>query len=161
MKYYTKFANILTLITAFTAMTPTIYASGFAAPVQVANPDTSPVPVRVLGNTSYKPFQTSLYIDTSTTINVPAGKRLVIEHFSAMRPIEHTAPVLTVRIVTEINGDFVYHFFSQAPLADYGWEFADRMIKLYADPSTKVTVDYLGDPAGGAIMVSGYLEDVN
>jgi len=161
MKYYTKLASLAVLLITFTGLVQTANASGFAAPVQVANPDTSPVPVRVLGNASHKPFQTTVYIDQSTTIKVPAGKRLVIEHFAAIRPAEHSAPILTVRIITNVNGDFVYHYFSQPAITDTGWQFADKMIKLYADPATNVNVVYVGDQTGGMVMISGYLEDAN
>jgi len=80
MKYYTKIVTFVVLIT-FSGLAQTANASSFAAPVQVANPDTSPVPVRVIGNAAYKPFQIMLdHANQEFSFRVPTGKRRVIDY---------------------------------------------------------------------------------
>jgi hypothetical protein len=162
MKHYTKIASRIVLLITFTGLVQTVNASGFAAPVQVANPDTSPVPVRILGNASYTPFQVMLDQDAHEfSFPVPTGKRLIIEHFSAARLNANNNPTYRVIIQTQVNGVAVDHNFSQAPLIDELYQVADRQIKIYADPGTLVVATDNGTTGGGQIELSGYLEDAN
>jgi len=162
MNNYTKFASLIVLLITFTGLVQTVNAGGFAAPVQVANPDTSPVPVRVLGNAAYKPFQVMLDHDAHEfSFRVPTGKRLIIEHFSAVRLNANNSLIYRVIIQTQVNGVAVDHNFSQAPLIDELYQVADRQIKIYADPGTLVVASDNGITSGGQIELSGYLEDVN
>ena len=169
MKNHIILTRSLVLFAALTALAQTTYASAYSAPVQVTNPETSPVPVRVLGNLAVKPFQvTHQLINTSesslggATFKVPAGKRLVIEHFSIAGPAGPSGSLTRVRIITQLSGETpIYHYFVQAPVTDMRWQWVDRLTKLYADPSTDVVIGYDGEMEGGTAILSGYLEDVN
>src|SRR5664279_2294977 len=105
MKTHAKIISGLLLFVAVNAFTQTSYASSFAAPVQIANNDTSPVPVRDVTNTARKPFQISLFAnDTAVAFVVPAHKRLVIEQISGFAYLPSIEPFREfVEVDTQIS----------------------------------------------------------
>jgi hypothetical protein len=127
--------------------------------VRVNNPATDPVLTRDVDRGVKQLVQrdASLSIDggfTSaerTIYNVPAGKRLVIE-FAGLEQLS----VATLRIVTTVNGETVYHHLSGG----------SQVVRLYADPGTQVNITaYVLVPPQVVLFVScsisGYLEDVS
>jgi len=159
--------HISLLILALIALTeaPTSRAGSFSAPVQVTNPDTSPVPVRVLANTARKPFQTALYITSVNhwpTFQVPNDKRLVIEQLTSFRVADQRPRTSMVTLNTSTGGTSTWHYLGYAPTADgWFWSF-DKVVKFYADPGTTVVVNaevFDDDPV--TVTFVGYLEDPN
>ena len=126
--------------------------------VRIGNSASDPVLTRDIDRGVRQLIQrdANLTIDGGTTsgerlvYEVPAGKRLVIE-FAGLDQLT----AATLRIVTTVNGETVYHHLSGG----------SQVVRLYADPGTQVkTLGYVLTPPTVSLFVfcsiSGYLEDV-
>jgi hypothetical protein len=145
-------------------------------PVQVAitNPTVTPLPVTDVDNAARQPFQKQLnwkndptQLGGGTSFIVPAGKRLVIEQISAFTGLaQGTAMAFSVH--TTVNGTPAPHRFALnlSPVGggDYAhYWFVDRLVRIYADGDTAVSVDIqntLGGEAATWSTISGYLENL-
>ena len=177
MKNYITLTRSLALVAVLTAIVPTTYASGFAAPVQVANTDTSPVPVRDVANTTRKPFQISLFAnDTATGFMVPANKQLVIEQISGFAYITSVEPYREfVQVNTQISaadsydGQISYgnHTFALTKPNATVYVLSNQITKIHASAGTRVYVAFPSSTnefdrtSTVSVTVSGYVEDVN
>jgi hypothetical protein len=161
----TKHISLLSLALLALLAAPTSRAGNFSAPVQVTNPDTSPVPVRVLANTVRKPVQTALFITAANhwpTFQVPNDKRLVIEQLTSFRVADQRPRTSMVTLNTSAGGVSTWHYLGYAATADgFYWSF-DKVVKFYADPGTTVVVNAeVFDDNPVTVTFVGYLEDPN
>ena len=105
-------------------------------------------------NPAFAPFQTTVFPKGGfcQSVDVPAGKRLVIEYVSAYVE-DSTTNLLT--ITTIAGGSSVDHYFPLSePTEGSSIAIGSLAIRLYADPSTQVDVcDY----GLGIVSLSGYL----
>jgi len=166
-----------TLVLALSALVSTSHAGSFAAPVQVANTDTSPVPIRDVTNTARKPFQISLFAnDTAVGFMVPAKKRLVIEQISGFAYLSSVEPYREfVEIDTQISATDSYdgqtsygnHIFALTKPNSTAYVLSNQIVKIYASAGTRVFVAFpsptneFDHTASVRVTLSGYLEDVN
>lgn len=125
--------------------------------------DTStPLPVREVDNPNRVPFQIELTREESE-FEVPAGKRLVIEHVSGEYNTD--APRSFVSLGTT-SGDpplFVEHHFVPEVTGTFNG-FSDHLFslaaRLYANPGTVVRA-FGGGATSLSVAISGYLVDVD
>lgn len=143
--------------------------------VTVNNGPTAPVPVENMDNPAYQPFQREIdwtndptQMGGSGSFIVPEGKRLVIEQISAQIGLA-AGQAWAFSVSTTVNNTTASHRFivTQSPITSGGdyqiVYYVDRLVRIYADPGTTVTVDVQNTLAGngrGWSAVSGYLVDV-
>ena len=100
---------------------------------------------------------------------VPAGKRLVIEHISALIAVDAGQKVGGSLQVTT-NGRAVFHSFGLT-FQDNGFNasnddrfVASHSLRLYADPESEVIAEFDRNASTGTgrgnIIISGYLVDL-
>jgi hypothetical protein len=134
--------------------------------VIIANPSTTPALTRDVDNGALQPVQFSLVPSSLTSgqaaayYQVPAGKRLVIEYYSAQAQ-DLTGGAVGLTLATSVSGVFTsYIVFVNANTTNQ----VNQTTRIYADPGT--TVQAFVFNAGGAkecgsvISVSGYLVNV-
>jgi hypothetical protein len=135
-----------------------------AAAIQATSPALQPFAQALSASFSNNPG------GISATLNVPAGKRLVIETASLLvnLPVGQFIDAFTIR--TSVGGQLAdYSLFPNsvpsggANLSAFG---ITQPLKIYADPGTLVTATLVrGESAGGAlntgfyVVISGYLVD--
>ncbi len=141
--------------------------------VRVGNTPADPVPVRNVDDGA-QPFQEAIQVvllpgtrDDVATFTVPAGKRLVIEHFSALAQGPQGQRYLawvstTLNGVTPV-GNFLV-FTQQTTNVSGDTYTATQPMRVYADPGTTVRVTFSRgfDDTGGATFdanISGYFVD--
>jgi hypothetical protein len=159
--------------------TPTVNVASLP-PVTFLN---TPLPVREVG--SLEPFQAKIAASVvgpknsgQGSLTVPAGKRLVIEYFSATGGLNTDQMPAIWALKTTTHGVEASHgAFRVDRAAAYGLEYAidpwvgniseGHSVRIYADPNTPVTCEVaisLAPPTGAsnflACIVSGYLVDV-
>ena len=177
MKQTIKLMTLMAVALAATAATTKIYASGFAAPVQIANTDSSPVPVRDVTNVTRKPFQISLYArSTATAYQVPSKKRMVIEQISGNAYVSNAVPEREfVEVDTQlsaadsVDGQIAYgnHIFALNKPNGRVYVLSNQLVKLYASADTRILILFPTSEqeidTGNAVFVTltGYIEDVN
>jgi hypothetical protein len=175
MKRYITVFSILTL--ALTVLASTSHASSFAAPVQVANTDTSPVPVRDVTNPTRKPFQISLFAnDTAVGFVVPANKRFIIEQISGYAYLPSITPYREfVEVDTQISAADSYdgqishgnHIFALTKPNATAYVLSNQIVKIHASAGTRVYVAFptptneFDRTATVSVTLTGYVEDVN
>jgi hypothetical protein len=140
-------AAMLGIIAA--ALIAVLLAPGFAGSAQ------APLPVIEQKNPAFQPFQTELAPKSPFCgeIDVPAGRRLVIEFVSGA--FEETQR-RTVTVVTTVGGEAVRHFIKLPEFnPDIETIEGGQAVRLYADPSTRVRACIGGGL--GVISLSGYL----
>jgi hypothetical protein len=153
----------LTLLAGLTLALPSLAAT--AKDVIVTNPSTAPVQGHDVDNPAFQPFQVSLLPSSSTSgqnavyFQVPAGKRLVIEYYSAQA--QDTTGQAAMTLGTTVNGVFAsYIIYVNATTTNQ----LTQMTRIYADPGTFVQAfAFNGGGAthcGGVITLSGYLVNV-
>jgi hypothetical protein len=133
-----------------------------AALVQVVNTSANPIPNRDQDNPAQQPFQFLAQPDTrgtgtnraETDINVPAGKRLVIEYVSA----GIAAGNGSVSVETTAGGSqAAWYFIDQAaPVFTRGF-FPTR---IYADPGSTVSVTVFGANTQADVELSGHYVNI-
>ena len=164
MKYYIKVISGLLLHLSICGLAVPTYASGFAAPVQVANPDTSPVPVRDIARAARTPFHYSIDLSAQNeggSFSVPAGKRLVIEQIASFVNLSQgSARAVYVDIVLNDN-TVLYYYFNMAATGDGVLWIANQTVKIEAEGV--VTLGYLNkfQLNFGKFAISGYLENID
>ncbi|MGH9824247.1 MAG: hypothetical protein ACREDR_13460, partial [Blastocatellia bacterium] len=139
---------------------------------------TSASPLAVVSDpAALEPFQAEIDFDIndgdaggSGTFTVPAGKRLVIEYASASVSLPQGQRLDFIQVVTtSASGPtlFAGHFLVPVFVTDDNTnsEFAAAQdLRLYADPSTSVTVktarNSLSGPGSATITISGHLVDL-
>lgn len=148
--------------------------------VSVSNLGSSPLPVRDLDNPAFQPFMSALNVlispgPSGTFVKipfgdkVPAGKRLVIEHVSALIAVDAGQKVGGALGVTT-NGQAVFHSFGFT-FEGNGFNASnnDRFVtsqslRLYADPETEIVASIDRNASSGVgqgnIIISGYLVDL-
>jgi len=138
--------------------------------VAIEIPSDSPLPVRDVDTFSRQPFHRRIQIpavESQGTIEVPAGKRLVLEYGSIDVTVEQQCRVAFMSIETSVGGAIAPHIIpisSHVTIGTRNVDLAGQQIKVYADPGTVATVSFAfsGDnclPAG-LMAVSGYFENV-
>lgn len=149
-------------------------AQGNAKDVVVVNDASQAVPVRVVDRQVSTPWQHAFRLDwadsvdfASSSYQVPADKRLVIEYGSFFVYLPSSGQTVFVRIRTTIGGSTLLHTVAVQSRGDYGVlkQFeAAHLVKIYADPGSTVTVSAGRLPAvetaGGFMTLSGLLVDV-
>ena len=180
----TPSVNVVNTPTVQLAGTSTVQVSG-TTNVHVQNDSTTPVVVQDVSTPKRTPFQaapsfpTPPFLDNnpiSSSIAVPAGKRLVIEHVSAraLLPFGGQTPFVFFSISTTVAGVTVEHALNVPQVfifncASCGTTEAINSVseemKLYADAGTTVQATALsfgitGSPIDLNVAISGYLEDV-
>jgi len=164
MKSSTKLTGILVSIFTLTVIAQTAYASGFSAPVQVTNPDTSPVPVHDIDKASRTPFHYTIdlsFQSESASFSVPAGKRLVIEQVASFVNLTQGS-ARAVYVDTQMSDNTVlYYYFNMTATGDGVIWIANQTVKIEAEGV--VTLGYLNKYQlnFGKLTISGYLENIN
>jgi hypothetical protein len=127
--------------------------------------------VRPGGQAAQQPFQALWGIPYDEpgdgTINVPAGKRLVLEFASISVSADLDCNIASISFTTSVGGTPVSHKLpttSHWTVGTRNLDMGSAQIRLYADPGTEAGVNYgiIGtgcDPIG-ALSVSGYFMDV-
>jgi hypothetical protein len=152
-------------------------------PVTVTNPTTSvngavavtnTVPVRVVGRETPQPFQRQFVLDwpdsegfVTTSYQVPAGMRLVIEYASLFAFLQPEGQAMFIRILTTVNGNEAFHNLAVQKQEDYGVlkQFgAAHAVRIYADAGSMVQVSAGRVPftntANCSLTLSGHFESV-
>ena len=177
IKNHTKLTSFIALVITLVALPQVIHAGSFAAPVQVANTDTSPVPIRDVTNTARKPFQISLFAnDTAVGFVVPANKRLVIEQISGFAYLPAITPYREfVEVDTQISAADSYdgqigygnHIFALTKPNAAVYVLSNQIVKIHASAGTRVYVAFptptneFDHTASVRVTLTGYLEDSN
>jgi hypothetical protein len=168
------------------ALTAWSSATGHSAPppsqVTVTNPAADPVLVRVLNNQARpvpvqdvdqparSPFQKKVRIDLPAGqccengfVDVPAGKRLVIEYASALG-LGSPGEAFNFEVGTILNGHLAFdenHLLPVAQQQEDGTSVAGQVVRIYADPGpSRVMLRASRSGAGAAVAfmtVSGHL----
>jgi hypothetical protein len=136
--------------------------AAFGAVPGIANAVTvQPALVRDVDEGALQPFQASLLPHSSSSgqgidsVTVPAGKRLVIEYYSAQaQDLSGGAAAMTLG--TTVGGVFVsYIVYVNANTTNQ----VTQTTKIYADPGTVVQAFAFnnGGSCGGLISISGHL----
>jgi hypothetical protein len=160
------------LVALIAALAP-VTSGAQASRVIVANSRTGPALVQDVDNPARAPFQVQLGNPIAAGANapngsfsVPAGRRLVIEHVSALVVVPAGQRVMYTNINTFSGGGLVFHHLkaqsagvsTATPGEGY---ITSESLRLYADPGTSVLVAVnRSDSAGTGFMsvsVSGYL----
>jgi hypothetical protein len=164
MKSSIKLTSILASLFALIVIAQTSYASGFAAPVQITNPDTSPVPVHDIDKASRTPFHYTIdlsYQSESASFTVPAGKRLVIEQVASFVNLtQGSARGIYVNTLMSDN-TVLYYYFNMTATGDGVLWIANQTVKIEAEGV--VFIGYLNKYQlnFGKLALSGYLENIN
>ncbi len=177
----TKLFLLLTpiLLSCF-ALLPIAQAAPSPSNVIVVNTPASPVPVRDVDNPARQPFQAQAvggFADGAsstgdiTIATVPAGKRLVIEHVSALGTMLPTQKVINGGsdvIWTDPFGIIIlqYHWDSQGSNADGSRDYfvVSEALRVYANPGPIRCFAERDSTAGAnpnsvTFTISGYLVD--
>jgi hypothetical protein len=124
------------------------------------------VPGRDVDNPAQQPFQWTLspYSGTSNTgtdsFVVPAGKRLVIEYYSAQLTQYPSGGYGYIYLETSAAGQTVYYKVVPPVASTQPY---NQLTRIYADAWSTVTVmvtQNSGTSAGGSIILSGYYVNV-
>lgn len=137
-----------------------------STPVTVVNPTSAPVPTADVNNPAFQPIQFNLLPHSSTSnenaiyFQVPAGKRLVIEYFSAQaQDLSGGAAAMTLG--TTAGGSFVSYIIY---VNKQDTNAVQNTVRIYADPGSFVQAFAFNAPpsssCGGSISLSGYLVNV-
>jgi hypothetical protein len=157
-------AGVLVLAFGFSALTP-LYGQGPALPVGpdkpvlVINSPSEPVPVRDVDNATPQPFQVA--VGPSGTVNVPSGKRLVIEYVSGRVNINAGCAV-TIVVRTTLQNESVHHFFPVTAGISPLVPVFSHETRLYTDDSVSVFTEQGGGCTSISVIasLSGHLVDV-
>ena len=103
----------------------------------------------------------------SNTVSVPAGKRLVIEHVSALARLQESQSPAEVGFSTTVDGTFAAHHLllvKQSTGGSTAHTFVtNHAVQIYADPGTTIRLSVLRNTGTGSGAVfatlSGYLVD--
>jgi hypothetical protein len=149
------------------------------ATVLVVNPSTSPVPVRNVDAPVIQRFQmrSNLHLSANTGANtlsesLPAGKMLVIEHFSVIVRLPHGQKAMRVGIMTQLANQlpdmgFLEHFFPTqfqgTALDDRDTFIASQQVRLYSVGQLAYALerDAFTEEAAAEFVISGYLIDAD
>jgi hypothetical protein len=101
----------------------------------------------------------------STTFTVPAGKRFVVEHISALARMPENQRPAEVGFNTTVNGKTAGNILLLVEQSSGGATahtfVANHMVQIYADPGTTIQVSFLRNfSSGGAtlfVTMNGYL----
>ncbi len=143
-------------IVACIGLSPSSYAQTRSTPVSVTNPADIGKAVKAV-----TPWQWHVS-SSGQSYSVPAGKTLVIEHFSATISSIPPDEVYHFVISTRVNQTDVMHVIG-VPVGRYlnamNVQYVHTPVKLYADQA--VTIMWLGSnsPPTGYISLSGHLID--
>jgi hypothetical protein len=149
-------------------------AQGATKDVVVVNGTHQAVPVRSVDRPAETPWQFEFALDwadgvgnATSTYQVPANKRLVIEYGSYSAYLPPSGQNIFVRIQTSAGGGTLFHSLDVQARGDYGVlkQFgAAHTVKIYADAGSTVTVSAgrvpFVDPANSFMTLSGLLVDV-
>lgn len=138
--------------------------------VAVETTSASPLLVRDVDTSSRQPFHKIIpipLVEVPPIIQIPPGKRLVLEYGSIDAVVELNCRVAFIRIETFVGGTLGTHLIpisSHTVVGGRNVELAGQQIKLYGDPGTNATVNIAvsGDNCHpiGLMAVSGYFENV-
>ena len=135
--------------------------------VTVTNTFNKPVPERDFDNPARQPFQYTLSPSSGSSstatdcYQVPAGKRLVIEYYSAQLTQYPSGGYAYMYLATTANGQLAYYKVippssTTVPL--------NQLTRIYADPGSTVAAQVVqssGTSSGGTVILSGYFVNVN
>jgi hypothetical protein len=138
--------------------------------VAIEVPNDNPLLVRDVDTFSRQPFHRRIQIPlvgSQGTIEVPAGKRLVLEYASIDVTVEQQCRVAFMTIDTSVGGAVANHVVpisSHTTIGTRNVDLAGQLIKIYADPGTTASINFAfsGDNCEpmGLMAVSGYFENV-
>ena len=142
--------------------------------VVVVNGPGQAVPVAVVARPATQPFQRQFSLDwpdgegfATASMQVPAGKRLVIEYASLAAYLQPDGQSMFVRIATTSDGGTAFHTLAVQKQEDYGVlkQFgAAHLVRIYAEPGTAVQVSAgrvpFASTANCWVTLSGHYEDV-
>jgi len=155
------------------AGTPTVALAGDPE-VFVNNTDESPIPVREVGAARSTPWATQKIVSLADgeagrvehVLDVPLGKRLVIEHVDAFIQVPTGDGALGATVRSTVGGapmQFLFPFTSKAELGGVDRLLMAEATTLYADPETAVGVELVrtttSGTAVGRVTLSGRLVD--
>jgi len=185
MKKYTLVTLPLLFVMAFVLVAPHCVEAAKPSDVMVINDPTEPVPTHDVDNPARRPIQASAAAGSGeltgpanfVLFTVPAGKRLVVEHFSSQVGIASTASVnryvLGIAPDPGQPGNSIFaHFLaptyhSPCGTCGEGTELfiASQPIRMYvnAGHALVVNITFSGDVGSsgfGFFAVTGYLVDV-
>ena len=177
MRKCTLATLLLLFVVAFVLVVPhRAEAQKPPSDVVVINNPTTPVPTRDVDNPATQPIQVQAVAGVGTLtgpanfvlFTVPAGKRLVVEHFSSEVGIASTASVNRYALVTDQNFAFVAPAFHSPCGTCAGTTelfIASQPIRMYVDAGQALVVNItfsgaVGPSGFGFFSVSGYLVDV-
>jgi hypothetical protein len=135
--------------------------------VIVTNTFNKPVPERDFDNPARQPFQYTLSPSSgssssaSDTYQVPAGKRLVIEYYSAQLTQYPSGGYAYMYLTTTVNGQLAYYKVIPPQATTVP---TNQMTRIYADPGSTVAAlvtQSSGTSCGGTLILSGYFVNVN
>ena len=135
------------------------HTAGGPIPVSVAN---TPLATSDVDNPEQQPFQYQLSPNSTTSnsatdsYTVPAGKRVVIEYYSAQLTQYPSGGYGYVYLITTANGQNVYYKIippvaSTVPV--------NQLTRIYADPGTQITgyvIQSSGTSCGASVILSGH-----
>ncbi|MFI5365471.1 MAG: hypothetical protein ACHQ4J_07595, partial [Candidatus Binatia bacterium] len=139
------------------------------------NPSSAPVFVRNVDNAATNPFQTQVQISfndgdasDSATVTVPDGTELVIEYLSALVDVPSGEKVLcsveTIGGCNDVTHQGFVATLSRSPSAGTDELTVGQVTRIYADPSSTVTLTCSRGPSTGGITatlsISGFLVNV-
>jgi hypothetical protein len=185
MKKYTLVKLPLLFVMALVLMASHCAEAAKPSDVIVINEPTEPVPTRDVDNPAQQPIQASRAVpvgslkgpDNFVIFKVPAGKRLVVEHFSSQVGIDSAASVSRYILGIALDpgpsgtssfGHFIaptYH--SPCSICEGTTELfiASQPIRMYVNAGYSLFVNItfsgaVGDFGFGFFAVSGYLVDL-
>lgn len=168
--------NVVNTPTVNVGNTPSVNVTSLPA-VQIGNSPNNPLQVHDVATPSRAPFQTQQtiivqdgFVGENGFVQVPQGKRLVIEYASAEAfvPLGQKLrfSVITQTNVPQQNPANTRHFLPPAALGmsgDHDGFTAGQVVKLFSDPGTIVDLRTDRDQPVGVVTVffsiSGYQED--
>lgn len=145
------------------------YALG-STPVKVVNPDEIAEKVAKAQGIQH-PFQATIYCDSISDtqcmgiLTLPENQRLVIEYISTIQNLPIGFESRYSSIQTIVDGQYADHVLKGGDPNPYGTVSSSQMVRIYADPGTKVTVRSSGKGNSaivtyGVFRISGQLIDV-
>jgi len=162
------------------AGTPTVVLAGEPAvhvdgDVFVTNTEEAPIPVRDVGAGRSTPWAAQRIVNLAegqigqvvTILEVPLGKRLVIEHIDAFIQVDSGDGALAAGVRSTVGGEpvqFTFPFTSKVELGGVDRHLVAQATQLHADPETEVGVELMRTASVGAavgrVTLSGRLVDV-
>jgi hypothetical protein len=139
--------------------------------VQITNAESAPVAVRDV-DFARQPFHQSAEfsfpdgaITRTTSITIPAGKRLVIEYVSGLLVVPTGQNITKITLGVTLDQQFANHFVARTPVGDSGFDnelfSVSQQMRVYADGLfINIQRGSATGTASGTVTLSGYLVDI-